>query len=35
MSDAQFQSLIIHLRVMIALLGFAAGLLIIIAWQLS
>jgi hypothetical protein len=34
MSDAQFQSIIMHLRALIALLGFAAGLLVFIAWQL-
>jgi hypothetical protein len=35
MSDTQFQSIMVHLRIMFALLGFAAGLLVFIAWQLS
>jgi hypothetical protein len=33
MSDQQFKALIVHLRVLIGIAGFQAGLVLFVAWQ--
>jgi hypothetical protein len=35
MTDQQFRAIVLHLRIMIVFLGFTAGVVVAIAWQLT